>query len=386
MVASVGTNFLTAVIGLLQCSRRKETASASPQKRDVCQGARKKQSSAKHTDSDDAQKSTDISSSDPITADPSTDGSDLDTPCQNAKQSLMAVQPPPGLTIRPPPGLEAPPGLEDVTPCPPREFLREKGSRLNTNAKAFFPSGSVHLKADDRKASSQRLRETIHLLKESLQGLGSEQPGMPVQAQAEAAEQDALSTLKEAISKLTPQDAGVLRSFLHAKETGMTMKPPSFRDTGPVTPLGGPPWASQTVGTRPMQRQFKPFLSAKKPAPPKPPVQMGDDADTLRTSLRDLAQLDSNRVVLVRRINRLGLDSPAALQDYFAKYGTIDRLLVSHSRSKSTSGTTRVRPATVGFLVMSNADDAQAILAQPEHIVQGAAIVVSTFQSHAIGE
>merc|ERR1740123_689905 len=89
--------------------------------------------------------------------------------------------------------------------------------------------------------------------------------------------------------------------------------------------------------------------------------------DTLRMQLRSLIHIDSDRVLIVRKINRLGFASQAVLLQHFSWYGVVERVLVAHSRVKSgcaPPGSLRMRPSGLGFVVMSNVEEAQAILAQ----------------------
>merc|ERR1719453_470202 len=95
-----------------------------------------------------------------------------------------------------------------------------------------------------------------------------------------------------------------------------------------------------------------------KTAPQEESSQSMTETDTLRTNLRDLSACDPARVLMVRKINRLGLDSPALLEAYFSKFGVVERVMVSHSRAKSLfgRGNVRVRPAGLGFLIMASAE------------------------------
>mmetsp|Transcript_35818 Transcript_35818/g.66782 ORF Transcript_35818/g.66782 Transcript_35818/m.66782 type:complete len:587 (+) Transcript_35818:103-1863(+) len=120
---------------------------------------------------------------------------------------------------------------------------------------------------------------------------------------------------------------------------------------------------------------------------PVPPV--GIEEETLRTHLRELQKVEPEQVVLVRKINRLGFESPAALRAHYSKYGKVERVLVAHSHVKSQNRrfAARLRPSGLGFVVMSKKEEADAILAEgPEQVVAGgpdhagAAIRVQRFQ------
>jgi hypothetical protein len=107
----------------------------------------------------------------------------------------------------------------------------------------------------------------------------------------------------------------------------------------------------------------------------------------LATSLRELASVDDARILSLRKINRLGLDSAKPLESYFGKFGKVERILVNHTQCKSShpNGKMRIRPAVLGFAVMSTIEEAQAVLDQGSaHVVAGIEIEVHNFQSHSV--
>jgi hypothetical protein len=90
-------------------------------------------------------------------------------------------------------------------------------------------------------------------------------------------------------------------------------------------------------------------------------------------------------VLIVRKINRLGFSSPAILKEHFSWYGNVEQVLVAHSRVKSGGGqagiVSRLRPSGLGFVVMSQTVEAEAILVQgPEQEVCGTLIRVVKFE------
>lgn len=93
----------------------------------------------------------------------------------------------------------------------------------------------------------------------------------------------------------------------------------------------------------------------------------------LRTHLQDLQKVASSRVLLVRRINRLGFESAVVLTKHYSRYGCVDRVLVSHSHVKSQKRglPARLRPSGLGFIVMSTEEEVQAILREgPEQVIK----------------
>lgn len=120
---------------------------------------------------------------------------------------------------------------------------------------------------------------------------------------------------------------------------------------------------------------------------PEAPIGAADShsGDTLRMHLRSLLQVDSSRVLIVRKINRLGFASPQILREHFSWYGTVENVLVAHSRVKSGGGqagiVSRLRPSGLGFVVMSKGEEALKILAEgPEQQVSGTIIRVQKFE------
>lgn len=94
---------------------------------------------------------------------------------------------------------------------------------------------------------------------------------------------------------------------------------------------------------------------------------------TLPNNLRELGNIEAERILVARKINRLGFDSAKSLEVHFAKYGNVERVLVAHSNGKnSRDGKHRLRKSGFGFVVMSSAAAAQASLAAgSEQLVLG---------------
>jgi len=91
------------------------------------------------------------------------------------------------------------------------------------------------------------------------------------------------------------------------------------------------------------------------------PASGGVD-NSLRANLEILQTMDCNRIVQVRKINRLGFQSVEVLEEHFTKYGKVDRVLVSHCYAKTRN--LRYRPSGLGFVVMSEPAEVQKILAE----------------------
>jgi len=106
------------------------------------------------------------------------------------------------------------------------------------------------------------------------------------------------------------------------------------------------------------------------------------------TSIMDYLQgIETERIVFVRRIKNLGFGSSECLWAYFSKFfGAVEEVLVAHSRvqRKDTAkypSETRMRPASIGFVVMHNREDASNIInGDRKHNIEGVTIEVETFK------
>eukprot|EP00746_Dinoflagellata_sp_MGD_P160880 gnl/MRDRNA2_/MRDRNA2_87824_c0_seq1.p1 gnl/MRDRNA2_/MRDRNA2_87824_c0~~gnl/MRDRNA2_/MRDRNA2_87824_c0_seq1.p1 ORF type:complete len:319 (+),score=79.05 gnl/MRDRNA2_/MRDRNA2_87824_c0_seq1:173-1129(+) len=137
-----------------------------------------------------------------------------------------------------------------------------------------------------------------------------------------------------------------------------------------------------------------PLQAPVQPCPPKPTTVVQDakecaiptgfeQGETLRTHLEALAEEDANRILIVRRINRLGFESPQLLQNHFAEFGEVRRVFVAHSRVKPSAKrpVPRVRPAGLGFVLMETAEDAQKVAnSGPQMMINDVSIEVKLYQ------
>lgn len=112
----------------------------------------------------------------------------------------------------------------------------------------------------------------------------------------------------------------------------------------------------------------------------------GEGADrfqTLRDHLQELQDTPPANVFIVRKINRLGFNSPGLLKDHFARRGSVQSVLVAHSNvhCPARRSTTRLRPAAMGFVVMATQEEAEAVLVEgEEHFVGGVPIIVQPYK------
>merc|ERR1719313_3047599 len=82
---------------------------------------------------------------------------------------------------------------------------------------------------------------------------------------------------------------------------------------------------------------------------------------SLRQDLELLRQRQPEHVIIVRKIKKLGFESPQLLDAHFSQFGEVKELLVAHSHVKPTTKRPngRVRPAALGFVVMDKQEAVQ---------------------------
>merc|ERR1719313_1167785 len=105
---------------------------------------------------------------------------------------------------------------------------------------------------------------------------------------------------------------------------------------------------------------------------------------SLRQDLELLRQRQSDCVIIVRKIKKLGFESPQILDEHFSQFGEVKELLVAHSHVKPTPKRPngRVRPAALGFVVMANVEAAQkAFSFGTEQNLSGGDIELAPFES-----
>jgi len=105
---------------------------------------------------------------------------------------------------------------------------------------------------------------------------------------------------------------------------------------------------------------------------------------SLRQDLELLRQRQPEHVIIVRKIKKLGFDSPQMLDDHFSQFGEVKELLVAHSHVKPSAKRPngRVRPAALGFIVMADEEAAQnAIKLGTDQMIHGTSIEVAPFSS-----
>jgi len=118
--------------------------------------------------------------------------------------------------------------------------------------------------------------------------------------------------------------------------------------------------------------QLVPFIQQEPAAEEK---SMKKDLEALRLHNPDC-------VLIVRKIKKLGWESPALLRKYFEQYGKVREIFVTHSTMKPNPKRPggRARPAALGFIVMADQQGKAAVLScGKEQFVLGVAIDVAAF-------
>lgn len=100
----------------------------------------------------------------------------------------------------------------------------------------------------------------------------------------------------------------------------------------------------------------------------------------IASHLNELEQDDPNKILIVRKINRLGFDSADILISYFEHVGPVAKVRLSSPHEKHGFNV-RLRPSGIGFVVFENADDAaRAVALGDTQTIAGAEIIVKAFQ------
>lgn len=115
--------------------------------------------------------------------------------------------------------------------------------------------------------------------------------------------------------------------------------------------------------------------------------RQANTVQTLSTSLQLLSKEDPDKLIIVRRINKLGFKASRKLKQYFGEFGSVTRVLIAHSTCrdlKDSEGKVRQRPSSLGFVQMASAEAVRKALALgTEQEVEGATILVQKFERQA---
>jgi len=103
------------------------------------------------------------------------------------------------------------------------------------------------------------------------------------------------------------------------------------------------------------------------------PESAQEHVGSLSANIAELQKYGAGRCLLVRRIKPLGLEQPRRLAEHFGRWGTVTDVLVAHSYEKPTARRRhgRLRPASLGFVIMSSEGEASAVVGAGRHVVGG---------------
>lgn len=132
-------------------------------------------------------------------------------------------------------------------------------------------------------------------------------------------------------------------------------------------------------GSRPMPA--KPLEEEPTLQPPAALTNGGMER-SMKKDLEALRLHDPAQILIVRKIKKLGWESPSLIRKHLEQYGSVSEIYVAHSMMKPNPKRPggRARPAALGFVVMASATDKSAVVAQgKEQLVAGVPIEVSHF-------
>jgi hypothetical protein len=104
----------------------------------------------------------------------------------------------------------------------------------------------------------------------------------------------------------------------------------------------------------------------------------------IATRLNELQVEDPDKIVVVRKINRLGFDSADILREHFEQFGSVDKVRLSNAHDKERGSYpfhVRLRPSGFGFVVFENSEAAAQVLAEGEsRVINGVEVHVRAFE------
>mmetsp|Transcript_24981 Transcript_24981/g.39068 ORF Transcript_24981/g.39068 Transcript_24981/m.39068 type:complete len:441 (+) Transcript_24981:132-1454(+) len=314
------------------------------------------------------------------------DASDLDSPSHRCAPSF-----------RPPPGLElfAEESVTEKVDLAVPPGLASAATKLNVEALPFVPTcpmtvpmPSVWEPCMALPIASQWEDPGAAVLN-YLACVAEEKPASSL------VEEKPFSYVEQAVERMTQEEVAKLKALLDTKDT--VKHSISLNDmiidekqhgstTTKIAKVSSRPAPQQSKSSKQgPSRVVKPNETLQQTRPSAALDLEAAPETTLRANLEELAKMDPARVLMLRKINKLGVRAPAMLKDYFSKFGAVDRVMISHSRAKSiyNPSQTRVRIAGLAFVVMSTEEEARAVLdIGREHVVQSVGISVSEFEGN----
>jgi len=123
--------------------------------------------------------------------------------------------------------------------------------------------------------------------------------------------------------------------------------------------------------------QQAPVVRAPLPALPKKLRKNPNDKDLpMQKIMQCLEGVNQECVLIIRKMKKLGFDSPGILRMHFGKFGSVETVYVSHSHLQG-----RMRPASLGFVVMDSKESVSKSLASGYvHVMHDVPIYVDAFE------
>lgn len=109
----------------------------------------------------------------------------------------------------------------------------------------------------------------------------------------------------------------------------------------------------------------------------------------IATQLHQLEGEDPSKLLVVRKINRLGFNSANLLTEHYGRYGTVSNVLLSNNHEKQASAPfpVRLRPSGIGYVLFESADAAARALEEgATQVVAGVEIAVRAIEKRQAPE
>jgi len=109
----------------------------------------------------------------------------------------------------------------------------------------------------------------------------------------------------------------------------------------------------------------------------------------IASQLNELQSEDPEKIVIVRKINRLGFASTDILKEHFGQFGAVEQVRLSNAHNKDAASTyqVRLRPSGIAFVVFESSEAAAKVLAEGEtRLINGVEVWVRGFERRRFDE
>jgi hypothetical protein len=103
----------------------------------------------------------------------------------------------------------------------------------------------------------------------------------------------------------------------------------------------------------------------------------------IATQLNELQSEDPDKLLIVKKINRLGFDSADILKAHFEQFGPVEKVRLSnaHTKDAGTSHHVRLRPSGIAFVLFKSSEAAAQVLAEGDtQSIHGLEVYVRGFE------